>query len=40
MLVDSSTLECSQLVFEDNSVMEPMTDGFYTGGIDIHGGQG
>jgi hypothetical protein len=38
--VDSSALECSWIGFEDNSVMEPMTDGFYTGGIDIHGGQG
>jgi hypothetical protein len=38
--VDSGSLECSWLGFEDNSVMEPMTDGFYTGGIDIHAGQG
>lgn len=38
--VDSGSLECSLLAFEDNSVMEPMADGFYTGGIDIHAGQG
>lgn len=37
---DSGTVECSFIGFLDNSVMEPMSGGFYTGGIDIHGGRG
>lgn len=38
--VDSGTVECSFIGFADNSVMEPMAGGYYTGGIDIHGGRG
>lgn len=37
--VDSSTIECSFIGFIDNSMMEVSGDGFYTGGIDIHGGR-
>jgi hypothetical protein len=37
--VDSSKVECSFIGFIDNSVMEASGDGFYTGGIDIHGGR-
>jgi hypothetical protein len=36
--VDRGILECSLLEFVDNSVMEPMTGGYYTGGLDVHGG--
>jgi hypothetical protein len=38
--VDSSVVECSLIEFKDNTVMEPQGEGFYTGGIDIHGGMG
>lgn len=38
--VDSGAVECSHIGFQDNSVMEPQGDGFYTGGIDMHGGRG
>lgn len=38
--VDSSVLECSRIEFKDNSVMEAQGDGFYTGGLDLHGGRG
>ncbi|MDB5103934.1 MAG: hypothetical protein JWP91_1623 [Fibrobacteres bacterium] len=37
--VDLGILECSLIEFVDNSVMEPLGDGFYTGGMDVHGGQ-
>jgi hypothetical protein len=37
---DSGTVRCSLLEFVDNSVMEPWdAGGFYTGGIDVHGGR-
>jgi hypothetical protein len=37
---DKGTVRCSLLEFVDNSVMEPWdAGGFYTGGIDVHGGQ-
>ncbi|MBD3419252.1 MAG: hypothetical protein GF398_03950 [Chitinivibrionales bacterium] len=38
--VDSSILECSLIEFVDNSVMQPQGGGFYTGGLDVHGGRG
>lgn len=38
--VDSSVLECSRIEFRDNSVMEAQGEGFYTGGLDLHGGRG
>lgn len=37
---DSGIVECSKIGFDDNSVMEASGSGFYTGGIDIHGGRG
>ena len=38
--VDSGVLEGSLIEFTDNSVMEDMGDYFYTGGLDVHGGEG
>ncbi len=38
--VDSGVLEESLIEFTDNSVMEDMGDYFYTGGLDVHGGEG
>ena len=38
--VDSSVLECSRIEFRDNSVMEGQGGGYYTGGLDLHGGSG
>lgn len=37
--VDKGTIQCSEIGFTDNSVMQVSGDGFYTGGIDIHGGR-
>lgn len=37
--IDEGVLECSLIEFVDNSVMEEHSDYFYTGGIDIHGGE-
>lgn len=38
--VDSSVLQCSLVEFIDNSVMQDMGTYFYTGGLDVHGGEG
>lgn len=37
--IDEGVLECSLIEFVDNSVMEEHSDYFYTGGIDVHGGN-
>lgn len=37
--IDEGLLECSLIEFVDNSVMEEHSDYFYTGGIDVHGGE-
>ena len=38
--VDSGIVEGSLIEFVDNSVMEDRGNYFYTGGLDVHGGQG
>lgn len=37
--VDEGLLECSLIEFQDNSVMQEEPNYFYTGGIDVHGGE-
>lgn len=37
--IDEGILECSLIEFVDNSVMQEETNYFYTGGIDVHGGE-
>lgn len=37
--IDEGILECSLIEFIDNSVMQEDPDYFYTGGIDVHGGE-
>lgn len=37
--VDEGVLECSLIEFVDNSVMSDQGSYFYTGGIDVHGGE-